>query len=409
MSDTIKHNVTVNHGHQQEFLRQFMHEILLEQKSYLLVHPEIKLLLKGYIANMTSFPRKPIDVLKHAAFYFTRPYATLQKEINKLLQKTMETQRVFSNKNNELFDYEDLLKLLNENIDEDKEKVFHTENSTSETTTSSFISILTSVSTLMTPDFVEDLEQTTSSKIQEELLEILDKAVLSKVTDEDIQYDIAYVEVMNAVEDAMEIPIIEIRKDVIELLRMAYYVFEFQVAEKEKMGAQNTANNRLRKKWKKIVRYHHNFKGHERPHVAGSKVSSNELLAMESHKYQVQCCFNRYPKNSFGVYLPRESAFSDESVTAAVAIEEMMEKDQNHMADIELTSQKSYETLKAEVLVVSFTELSKTASGLSKNKKLNFLVKNVSESVSISQLNLQSANVVLFKPTRNIFRKDQRQ
>ncbi|CAB3225212.1 unnamed protein product [Arctia plantaginis] len=75
-------------------------------------------------------------------------------------------------------------------------------------------------------DFSRDLEQTTSEQIRDEVVNIVNLAVLSKATDEDIQYDIAYVEVMYAVEDAMEIPIIEIRKDVIELLRMSYYVFE---------------------------------------------------------------------------------------------------------------------------------------------------------------------------------------
>lgn len=85
-------------------------------------------------------------------------------------------------------------------------------------------------------EFVEDLQQTTSAQMHEELLQIIDKAVLFKVTDEDIQYDIAYVEVMNTVEVAMEIPVMEIRKDIIELLRLTFYIFEFQIAEKEKMG-----------------------------------------------------------------------------------------------------------------------------------------------------------------------------
>lgn len=112
-------------------------------------------------------------------------------------------------------------------------------------------------------------------------------------------------------------------------------------------------------------------------------------------------------QNRFGVYLPRESTFSDESVTTAVPIEEMMEKDKDNTAEIELTSSKSCELAKCEVVVVSFTELSN--SGFRKNKKMNFILKNVPESHSLSQCNLQSANVILFKPSRNLFRKHQRQ
>lgn len=64
----------------------------------------------------------------------------------------------------------------------------------------------------------------------------VDKATFAKVTDEDIKYDTAYVELMHAVEEAMEIPVIGVREDIAELLQLAYYVFEKNMDERDRIG-----------------------------------------------------------------------------------------------------------------------------------------------------------------------------
>lgn len=53
---------------------------------------------------------------------------------------------------------------------------------------------------------------------------------------EAILYDTAYVELTKAVEAAMEVPVIEIRKDLAALCFLAYQYFEEIILEKERIG-----------------------------------------------------------------------------------------------------------------------------------------------------------------------------
>lgn len=51
-----------------------------------------------------------------------------------------------------------------------------------------------------------------------------------------MNYDTAYMELVKAVEEAMEIPVIEIKKDIVQLFENAYKMFEFDIMEKERIG-----------------------------------------------------------------------------------------------------------------------------------------------------------------------------
>lgn len=51
-------------------------------------------MLKGYIANITLLPQKPRDVLKQIALHFTKPVATLEKEMKKLVKMKTEASHI---------------------------------------------------------------------------------------------------------------------------------------------------------------------------------------------------------------------------------------------------------------------------------------------------------------------------
>lgn len=64
----------------------------------------------------------------------------------------------------------------------------------------------------------------------------VDKVIFVHIDENAILYDTAYVELMRAVEQAMEIPVIDIRADIAALFNNAYRMFELNVAEKERIG-----------------------------------------------------------------------------------------------------------------------------------------------------------------------------
>lgn len=64
----------------------------------------------------------------------------------------------------------------------------------------------------------------------------VDKAVYQHVNDDILRYDTAYVELTKAVEEAMEIPVIEVRQDIAELFFNAYNMFQYDIMAKEKLG-----------------------------------------------------------------------------------------------------------------------------------------------------------------------------
>lgn len=72
----------------------------------------------------------------------------------------------------------------------------------------------------------------------------VDKAIYAHVNDAVLRYDTAYVELMKAVEQAMEIPVIEIREDIAQLFYNAYKLFELDIMEKERIGKLREHMNR---------------------------------------------------------------------------------------------------------------------------------------------------------------------
>lgn len=64
----------------------------------------------------------------------------------------------------------------------------------------------------------------------------VEKAVYLHVNDEALLYDTAYVEISKAVEEAMEIPVLEIKEDIATLFYNAYKYFEIDIMEKERIG-----------------------------------------------------------------------------------------------------------------------------------------------------------------------------
>lgn len=66
----------------------------------------------------------------------------------------------------------------------------------------------------------------------------VDKAIYARVDEQLILYDTAYVELSKAVEEAMEIPVIEIKEDIANLFMEAYKKFENNIMEKERIGEQ---------------------------------------------------------------------------------------------------------------------------------------------------------------------------
>lgn len=79
-------------------------------------------------------------------------------------------------------------------------------------------------------------EPTLSETLFNVISNTVDKAIFSHVDDAALRYDTAYVELMKAVEQAMEIPVIEIREDIAELFYNAYKMFELNILEKERIG-----------------------------------------------------------------------------------------------------------------------------------------------------------------------------
>ncbi|CAH2035249.1 unnamed protein product, partial [Iphiclides podalirius] len=177
----------------------------------------------------------------------------------------------------------------------------HTSASTdsiSNTVSSSFISIITSNTTLPSPEPIPTPEPTLSENMFTLISQTVDKAIFLHVNDEALRYDTAYVELAKAVEEAMEIPVIEVRQDIAELFYEAYKDFENDIMEKERIG-------------------------YETPPTLKSEPSSHESYKVPPPRPCIchpQYMYNRYPKDRFGIYLPRKSLFSDFNVTISPAI-----------------------------------------------------------------------------------------
>ncbi|CAH1647731.1 unnamed protein product [Spodoptera littoralis] len=297
-----------------------------EQESYMTKHPEILALLKIFIAKMTQRGKRK-DFQKDAALNFTRPFAELDEELRTFLESPEDGPYV-NMEDREFYEFDDedfqsdLKKILCQYYPPTPWDVRTPPRSPAPTPSSSFISIQTSEITLPTPEPVPTPEPTTSQIFYRMVSNAVDKAVYTQVNEEAILYDTAYVELMKAVEEAMEIPVRDIRIDIAELFREAYHMFEINIIEKEKFAAAIAWEKRMRKKLKKSLRRQKNFKGYETPSTPKSKISSHESYKRPPPRpceCQSLANYNRYGKDRFGIYLPREEQFSTKNITTTPA------------------------------------------------------------------------------------------
>ncbi|CAG9781849.1 unnamed protein product [Diatraea saccharalis] len=218
--------------------------------------------------------------------------------------------------------------------------------STPNTMSSSFLSLATSDTTLPTPEPIPTPEPTLSETMFAVVSNTVDKAIFLHVDDSSLRYDTAYVELMKAVEDAMEIPVIEIKEDIAELFFNSYKDFETIILEKERIAAEIAWEKRMRKKLKRTLRRLHNFRGYETPPSPKSEISSHESYKIPPQRPCVchpQFHYNRYPKDRFGIYLPRENKFQDKNITLtpAISIESLDEPNEENADTKSIISKKS--------------------------------------------------------------------
>nr|XP_021187923.2 uncharacterized protein LOC110374512 [Helicoverpa armigera] len=297
-----------------------------EQESYVSKHPEILALLKIFIAKMTQRGKRK-DFEREAAENFTRPWAELDEEIRTFLESPEDGPYVNMD-DREFYEFDD------EDFQKDLKKIYEKyyppepwsltspEKSRSNTLSSSFISIQTSELTLPTPEPIPTPEPTISEVFYTLISNTVDKVIYVQIDENALLYDTAYVELMRAVEEAMEIPVREIRADIAALFNSAYHMFEIDIMEKERFAAEIAWEKRMRKKLKKTLRRQKNFKGYETPPTPKSEISSHESYKRplprlcECHPLAK---YNRYGKDRFGIYLPRQEEFSKSNITTTPA------------------------------------------------------------------------------------------
>ncbi|CAH4038922.1 unnamed protein product [Pieris brassicae] len=293
---------------QRECVARVGTTLQLEQESYLSRHPEIRAILETFVSKM-SRENKRKGILKEAAEYFTKPTEELESEIKEHLN--ISDGSSFIKKDAKQFKYKDLKliddiqKIINLNYPGEPYRVLTPDASTINTASSSFISIATSDTTLPTPEPIPTPEPTLSETLFSMVSNTVDKAIFLHVDEPALRYDTAYVELKKAVEEAMEIPVIEIKEDIAELYYNSYKMFELNIMEKER------------------IRY-------ETPPTPKSVLSSHESYKKPPPRPCVchpQFTYNRYPKDRFGIYLPRQVGYSEGNITVtpAVSIESLDE------------------------------------------------------------------------------------
>ncbi|XP_073959836.1 uncharacterized protein isoform X2 [Choristoneura fumiferana] len=285
-------------------------------------------MLEIFIAKIVNCSKRR-EILKASALHFTQPFPPLDEEIRKRLG--IPTTGPYTKDNMPPFYYEDeelkndLKNIITKHYPPEPWNVPTPILSTPNTLSSSFISIITSETTLPTPEPVKTPDPTLSEVMFVVVSNTVDKAIYSRVDDLALRYDTAYVEVMKAVEEAMEIPVEVIKTDIAELFFGAYNMFEMIITEKERIAAEIAWEKRMRKKLKRTLRRQKNFKGYETPPTPKSEISSHESYKKPPPrpcKCHPQFGYNRFPKDRFGIYLPREEQFGNESVTAPPAMAE---------------------------------------------------------------------------------------
>ncbi|XP_053624027.1 uncharacterized protein LOC128682962 isoform X2 [Plodia interpunctella] len=279
------------------------------------------------LISKTALSNKRKDILKEVAEHFTRPDTELDAEIRERLNippkvpYTSQCKTPFKYKDLDL--ETDLKRIILKHYPPPPWKVPTPSISTPDTASSSFISIITSDTTLPTPEPIPTPEPTLSETFFGLISNTVDKAIFLHVDDYALRYDTAYVELKRAVEEAMEVPVAEIKEDIAELYYNAYKLFELDILEKERIAAEIAWDKRMRKKLKRTLRRQKNFKGYETPPTPKSEISSHESYKKPPQPPCIchpQFHYNRYPKDRFGIYMPRTEVYRDHNITVTPAI-----------------------------------------------------------------------------------------
>ncbi|CAB3225215.1 unnamed protein product [Arctia plantaginis] len=319
------------------------HSIQLEEEAYLINHPEIMAMLKLLTCKaIRQNGRK--NLLELAGRYFTSPFEKLDNKIRKILKSPPEGP--YANAQHRTYRFvddnlkSDLMNTILEFYPLATDLPSTTETETSNTTSSSFISLISSSTTQPTPEPTPVPEPTLSDIIFKMVVNCMDKATASKLTDDLIKYDTAYVEVMKIVEVAMEIPVIGVREDIANLLGSAFATFDNILEERAKIAADIAWDRRMRKKLKRSIRRQENFRGYKTPSTPSSGLpSSHESYRIPPQrpcKCHPQWTYNRYPKDRFGIYLPRDEVYEFTSITVSpgVSTTQLIEPENNQGGNI---------------------------------------------------------------------------
>ncbi|CAH0716452.1 unnamed protein product, partial [Brenthis ino] len=228
---------------QEECINRLGKTLQIEQENYLLRHPEVTAMLEIFISNMVE-KNKRKGILKEAAEYFTRSTEEIEQEINERLYlsrspKEQATNNFEGYSNTPLYTdkelKDDIRALINIHYQTEPPRYPSPSASTINTESSSFLSIRTSETTLSTPEPVPTPVPTVSETLFSLVSNTVDKAIFLRYDDSDLNYDTAYIELRKAVERAMDIPVTDVKKDIADLFKEAYELFEFKIMEKERI------------------------------------------------------------------------------------------------------------------------------------------------------------------------------
>ncbi|KAI5641380.1 hypothetical protein NE865_06418 [Phthorimaea operculella] len=317
----------------------------LEHEAYLTQHPEIFAMLELFISQQVTKRKRIASIIKEAGEFFLQPFEEFDNIIRKRLgvgpgePYVKEDQKTF-NVYDDIKLETDLKAIILKHLPPKPWSLSTPSESLRKTESSSFISFLTSDTTLPTPVPSPIPTPTLSEHFMTMISNTVDKAIFTRFDDQAVYYDAAYVAVSKAVEAAMEIPVAEIKEDIIQMYNRAFAMFEGIMEEKKRVAAEIAWEKRMRKKMKKTVRREMNFKGYESPPSPGYSVSSHE-----SHRHapprpcacHPQWHYNRYPKDRFGIYLPTEPAQPKHNMTVTPVIslenlEELRDEDEEDLA-----------------------------------------------------------------------------
>ncbi|KAJ2954438.1 hypothetical protein O0L34_g2708 [Tuta absoluta] len=313
---------------QRECTRRLAMTYQLEHEAYLTQHPEIFAMLEVFICQQVTKKKRLVNITKEAGEFFLQPFEELDGIIRKRLGVGPGESYVKGDRETFKIDDDDKLEsdlkdIILKHLPPQPWSLSTPSESLQITDSSSFLSFMTSDTTLPTPVPSPIPTPTLSEHFMRLISNTVDKVIFTRFDDQAVYYDAAYVAIVKAVEEAMEVPVAEIKEDIVHMYKQAYAMFEAIMDAKKRAAAAIAWEKRMRKKMKKTIRRQENFKGYETPLSPDASISSHE-----SHRHAPprpcqcfpQCHYNRYPKDRFGIYLPTEFAQPQRNVTVTPVI-----------------------------------------------------------------------------------------